>query len=982
MLRVKSIACAIAVLLSSSVSAFDIPLYKQIPNSSFQAVSPQPLLLSNEIVQQEGFLHKSTALAVGDNLIAAYSTNGLSLLRFTDGQYTTLKNYTFAELEVDSGSAVRFNSDASVLFIQNNREIQAFSVAADGSLNKLARRQIDSSFVNSYGSEGNSYIGSVFRYPDYNFVLTTFNTSTNSFISKELFRRPDNLSFVVYDETKNLLISGGYSYTTYRYEIKSYKGDALNQFSLISTFELPSGFPDQNNIAYSGSSGNLFIANGSITQLHVQADGVLQEITNTSGFNLPNYSPSKISLSADTLFAAYSNEIHALTLNGTAITGSESIYTQNLVNMAQLNGRLLTIENGGIHYFNQGLNAPQISLNRGEQSLAWLQHDLTLGSQIQFADRYLLRSDSNLSDLYKADTNGKLSNIKTFFSDEILPANGNGSGTIAKLNETSLVAARGNLVRLFNFDPVAETVTLVKEFDLNRLVSDVNRIGYSSGIRMLGSYLLVDGGGRLHLFQIADSTLSYLDSAVAGVNDFTAIPELNNSAELNGKLYIYNSGYNAIHELSVENGRLKQKEVFDMPSSGWGAVQITAAGQQLHVKYGATLYVFQQIDSKFTLLSVNNINENALAYIDNNFALNQYNSEVIDVLQFDKTSGIPTTIDGIDVGDSWNLRNAFMLGSYLYLQSSDNVVAFKQFMVNRAPDLLAKPAVMQLHEGIGYTTELASLVADKDIGDTVMFSLFTPVSGMSLSDKGTFSYDGSTLSANEVIVRATDSKGLYTDISLSFQNNKAPAPTQAWVVPQLNQNKTFLLDLNEYFADPEGSVLTYEITSTAELTVTSRGIISGTITAGQSHQLTVVIKDNKGATSTHTLALAVNAAPALTGSASLSMTTVQTVSVDLNSLFTDAEGHAISFSASDLPAGLTLSGSTIAGKVTTAGSFSSLITATDSAGAVSQTTLKFEATEPPPPPPVVQPKGSSGSLGWYVLFALAALTFSRRTRQV
>ena len=109
MLRVKSIACVIAVLLSSSVSAFDIPLYKQIPNSSFQAVSPQPLVLSNEIVQQEGFLHKSTALAVGNNLIAAYSTNGLSLLRFTDGQYTTLKNYTFAELEADSGSAVRFN---------------------------------------------------------------------------------------------------------------------------------------------------------------------------------------------------------------------------------------------------------------------------------------------------------------------------------------------------------------------------------------------------------------------------------------------------------------------------------------------------------------------------------------------------------------------------------------------------------------------------------------------------------------------------------------------------------------------------------------------------------------------------------------------------------------------------------------------------------------------------------------------------------
>ena len=943
MLRVKPVACAIAMLLSSSVSAFEIPLYEQIPNSSLQAVSPQPLVLSDEVTQKEGFLHKATALATGNNLIAAYNNTGLTLVRFVDGQYTTLKNYTFADLKIQSFQSLRFNSDASVLFTQNYNEISAFAVAADGSLTKLATHQYDGIYLNNYGAEGNSYISSVYRHPSYRIVLNSFNQSTNSFTSKELFTRPDNVSFVVYDETKNLLLMASYSYSNQRYEVQSYKGDAFNQFSLISTFELASGFPDQGNIAYSSASGNLFIATNSLIQLQVQTDGTSQQIANTSGFSLPNSYPNKIFSSANKLFALYSNnQIRALTLNGSAITGSESLTSQSLIDVTQLNGSLLALQSNGLHYYNQGLNAPKALLLRGSQSLAWLQHESILGKQLQFADRYILRSNTVISDLYKADSNGKLSNVKTFYADELLPQDGNGYGTVAKLTESSLVAAQGHLVRLFNFDATAETITLVKEFDLNRLLPTVNRISYTDSIRMLGSYLLVNSDSKLHLFQIADNSLSYLDTAVAGVNDFTAIPEMYNSAELNGKLYVYNSGYNAIHELSVENNRLKQKEVFDMPSSGWGSVQIVAAGQQLHVKYGVTLYVFQQLDSKFTLLSVNNINDNTLAYVDNNFALNQYNSEYIDVLQFDKTSGIPTIIDGIDVGASWNLQSAFTLGSYLYLQNSDASASFKQFMLNRAPDLVTTPAAMQLHEGISYTAELAGLVSDQDKGDSVRFSLSTPVSGMALSEQGTFTYDGSSLSATEVAVRATDNKGLYTDVSLSLLNNKAPALTTAWVAPQLNQNKAFFIDLNEYFADPEGSVLTYAITSTADLTVTSRGIVSGTITAGQTHQLTAVVKDSKGATSTHTLALAVNSAPVLSGSANLTMTIEQTVSIDLNSLFTDAEGQTISYSASNLPAGLTLSGHIIAGKVTSAGSYSSMITATDSAGAVSQTTLNFK----------------------------------------
>lgn len=972
MLRLTSVACAVAIVLSSPLAAFEIPLYEQISNSSSQSQSPQPLVLSDERLQQEGYVHRASDIVTSNNLIAAYGNTGFSLVRFTDGQYRTLKEYTFKELDTASGSIVRLNSDASVLFIQDYSEVNAFSIAADGSLSKLATRRGNNNYAYSYGSEGNSYISAVYRYPGYNFVLNSFNSSNNSFTSKELFSQPDSAGFVIYDERKNLLIVGGFSYSTYKNEVKSYKGDTFNQFSLISTIELSSGFPDEDNIAYSSASGNLFIASGITTQIQVQADGVLQKITNASGFNLPNNYPNKISLSADKLFATYGSEIHTLALDGTTVTGQESLFDQSITNITQLNGNLLTLDNDGIHYYSQGLNAPQTSLQRGEQSLAWLQHDAMVGKQVQFADSYLLRSSSNQSELYKADSLGQLSVIKTFATDEIMPEDGNGYGTIAKLSDTTLIAARGNLVRLLNFDPITATLTLTAKFDLNKLVSGVNSIGYTQSIRILGSYLVVNSDSKLHLFQVSGNTLSYLDTAVAGVNNFTAIPELNSSAELDGKLYVYSSGYNVIYELSVENNRLKQSEVFEMPSSGWGSTQVVAAGQQLHVKHAETLYVFQQIDSKFTLLSLSNINSNPLFYIDSGFALNQYNSSAIDILQFDKTSGIPKVINDINVDNSWDLRSAFMLGSYLYLQNSESPAGFIQYLVNRAPELATTPAVMQFNEGVNYSTELASLVSDADIGDEVGFSLVNPIPGITVSEQGTLTYDGSPLSVSEVTIRATDKATLYSDITLTFVGNKAPTLSQEWVAPVINQNKAFVLDLNEFFADPEGSVLTYEITSTANLAVSTKGIVSGTLTTGQAHQLAVLVKDSKGATSSHTLDLTVNAAPVLTGSANLTLSTDETASINLATLFNDAEGQSISFSASNLPAGLTLSGSTIAGKVANAGKFSTLITATDSAGASSQATLNFEAT---------QPKGSSGSFGWYSVFALIALALTRRFRK-
>ncbi len=140
-----------------------------------------------------------------------------------------------------------------------------------------------------------------------------------------------------------------------------------------------------------------------------------------------------------------------------------------------------------------------------------------------------------------------------------------------------------------------------------------------------------------------------------------------------------------------------------------------------------------------------------------------------------------------------------MLGSYLYLQNSESPAGFIQYLVNRAPELATTPAVMQFNEGVNYSTELASLVSDADIGDEVVFSLINPIPGITVSEQGTLTYDGSPLSVSEVTIRATDKATLYSDITLTFVGNKAPTLSQEWVAPVINQNKAFVLDLNEIF---------------------------------------------------------------------------------------------------------------------------------------------------------------------------------------
>lgn len=971
MLRLTSVAYAIAIVLSSPLAAFETPLYEQVTANSVQAESPEALTLSEEMTEHEGFLHLAENLASAADLIVAYSHNGFTLIRQTGDQFTTLKEYRVQDLNLNGLQYISLSADGSTLFAFQYGQVAAYSIATDGTLTELATR--NSYYYDRFRMDANSsYIETENSFSDTTVYIRSFDKATNSFVTLSTIFLSASPRFAFYDETKAVLVVGYYDYNRSNSFVSTYKADSLGQLNLVSEVSV-NQVPYQQNVAYAKDSGNLLLMGYASSQLHVADDGTLQQITSNNS-SLPDSSPQSSLFSGDTLYLNYGYNIQALTFSGTSVTATHTVSDLSIKDIAALNGSFASLQDNSLSFYPQGLNSSEkITLKRGQQSMSLLPLSTSFGDSIVLNDNYFFRATSEEAELYKKEADGKIKSLQFFENAELYPVTNYWyPSTVHKHGESTVLAIRNSKVRFFTFDQNSETLLQTAEVDLNSKLKVVNQLTSVDYTEVFGSYLLVKANQKLHLFSLGENTVTYLDTAAAGINGFTALPDFTYTVEMNGNLVVNNSNTSALQELSVVNNKLKLRDLFTAPQPGYNLTQLKYVSGQLHLHINSTLYVYKEINGQFKLLSLNNLPYQSIYYLDERLVLIPQDGSSVKIAKLDLESGIAIEQQTIDFADYLNLRHAFMLGQYLYLEDNTGPLTIKRYLVNRAPDLTQIPAQMQFNQGVSYSTELASLIQDADAKDTLTFSLVNAVAGITVTEQGTLNYDGSPLSVDEVVVRATDDKGLYSDITLSFEHNKAPALAQAWVAPVFNQNKAFVLDLNEFFADPEGSVLTYEITSTADLTVSTKGIVSGTITTGQAHQLTVLVKDSKGATSSHTLDLTVNAAPVLTGSANLALSADETVSINLVTLFNDAEGQAMSFSASGLPAGLTLSGSTISGKVANAGKYSALITATDSAGASSQVTLNFESS---------QPKGSSGSFGWYSVLAFIALALGRRFRK-
>jgi hypothetical protein len=970
MLRLTSVACAVAIAFAGPLSAFEIPLFEQYSTKTVVAESPESLTISEETLEYESILHLADYITAAEDLIVAYNSGGLALIRLAADQMTILREYKSQDLNLNGLSYINLSEDGSLLFVYKYDAVVVYEIGADGTLTELAS---ENTYTNTqYKMDAtSSFIKFEYAFPGSSVSVHSFDKASATFNASQPLYIQEQPQFAIYDETKEILVLGYYDYNLSTHVVQSYRLDAQAQLNLVSELQLD-GLPEQRNVAYAKDSGTIFLIGYSSTQLQLATNGVLQHITSNNDVLPTNYSNKSI-VAGSTLYVSSGEMVQSFNINGTEVTEGTTLSEQSTRDLTSLNGRLTSLEENSLSYYPQGIDSGiPVLLKRGEQSMSLL--PVSNAENMAFSDNYFFRANGDGAELYKVEENGAVTSLNFIDKKDFYPGANNWFTTVVhKLGESSVVAMRGMQLRVFTFNQENETLTQTMEVDLNDMLSEINQTSSVQSTAVFGSYLLVRTYDKLHLFTFADNTITYLDTAAAGVNEFTELPELNNGVDKNGTLVVYNFWTNTIQELSVVNAKLKQRDLFASPQNQSGISQLRFVSDQLHVHFNSTVYVYKEIDEQFRLLSLNNLPVQSAIYLNERLVLIPVDGSKAQIAKLDLESGLFEEQQTIEFNNYLNLRHAFMMGQHLYLESTSTPLEVRRYLLNRAPDLAAIPAEMEFSEGLSFSTDLTSFIKEPDANQTLTFSLVNAVTGVTVSEQGSLTYDGSPLTASNIMVRATDSTDLYSDFSLSFTSNKAPALAQPWSAPVLNQNKAFVLDLNEFFADPEGSVLTYEITSTANFSITTKGIVSGTLVADEAQQLEVIVKDSKGATSSHTLDLNVNAAPVLTGSASQTVSTDETVSIDLTSLFSDAEDQSISFSAQSLPAGLTLSGSTISGKVANAGKFSTLITATDSAGATSQATLNFEVT---------QPKGSSGSFGWYAVMALLAISLGRRFKKV
>ncbi|GJD94845.1 Ig-like domain-containing protein [Methylobacterium iners] len=284
--------------------------------------------------------------------------------------------------------------------------------------------------------------------------------------------------------------------------------------------------------------------------------------------------------------------------------------------------------------------------------------------------------------------------------------------------------------------------------------------------------------------------------------------------------------------------------------------------------------------------------------------------------------------------------------------------------VNDAPIRVATLADQAGTDGAPVDLVLPRHVSEVD-GDPLVYSAVDLPPGLSIDPAtgritGTLAADASLRSPYTVGIVASDGKGgdLVTTFTWTIAN---PAPTAADDAAATAEDVPVTLDVRTNDADADGDRLSVIAATALHGRVTANP--DGTITYAPdanfhgSDTITYTISDGNGGTATASVAVtvtSVNDAPTANAPADRTDLEGEAQAIDFAPLFRDADGDALTFSATGLPPGLSIDPATglVAGTVTTNASQGSpyvvSISAADGNGGSVTRTFNWTVTNPAP----------------------------------
>ena len=300
--------------------------------------------------------------------------------------------------------------------------------------------------------------------------------------------------------------------------------------------------------------------------------------------------------------------------------------------------------------------------------------------------------------------------------------------------------------------------------------------------------------------------------------------------------------------------------------------------------------------------------------------------------------------------------------------------------INRPPEVINPLRGLQSSDdGEQISLDASQFFGDPD-GDTLTYSASGLPAGLSIDPatgviSGTIDRSASQSGPYTVTVTATDPAGASTSTQFTW-NVANPAPSAVDDSATTAEDTAISGNVLTNDSDPDGDPLsvtqftingtTYNAGDTAsltegQLTLNSDGSWTFQPAANYNGPVPAVsytVSDGEGGTATATLNITVtpaNDAPVVTTPvADQSSQDADTVSLDVSGAFSDPDGDTLTYSASGLPAGLSIDPATgvISGTIdrsaSQSGPYTVTVTATDPAGASTSTQFTWNVANPAP----------------------------------
>ncbi len=612
-----------------------------------------------------------------------------------------------------------------------------------------------------------------------------------------------------------------------------------------------------------------------------------------------------------------------------------------------------------------------------------------------------LNSDGSYTFTPAANYDGAVPIITYTISDGALPDVGTLSLSITPVNDAPV-----------NTVPAAQTVNEDAALTITGLsVADVDG--------NLATTKLTVGNGTLNVSLAGGATIS------SGANGSATMTLGGTQAQINAALATLNyqgslnfSGADVLSVVSTDSA--------GSPLSDTDTVAITVTGANdapvldLDTSAGGTGYT-TTFTEKGAEIAIANVTGTSVTDIDNatvaSATIVLTNAQASDLMTVGALpGGITSSIDTSVPGQiTVTLTGSASLANY---QSAIDAVRFSNNAANLNPSAVDRIVTVTVNDGtansntatttIHFTTVNdpptyvqigAQTAKDGDVvalttassftdpeGDTLTFSATGLPAGLSIGSTtgeitgtlGAAASQGGTGGVYSIVVTAFDGKGGSVAETFNYTvTNPAPVVVTTLANQGVNDGATFTLGTSANFHDGvlDTDTLNYSATGLpAGLSINSTtGVISGTIPANASqvgpYTVTVTASDGQGGTVASTFSItSSNQAPVLgTPIAAQAASDGGVVTLATAGAFSDPNGDTLTYSASGLPAGLSINATTglITGTIDhsasqggTGGVYSIVVTASDGKGGTVAETINFTVTNPAPV--VVTPIANQG----------------------